>query len=116
MDQDTIDGLKAKAGAALHDKVEELAGKHARLAVVPTAAGVAIFRNPKRTEWQRYMDTIFDEKKRSRAIEQLARDLVVYPDASTFLAWLEEFPGIPLDFADPLTTLAKGEAIAFEGK
>jgi hypothetical protein len=116
MDQETIDALKAQAGPALHDKIEELAGKHKRLAVVPTAAGVVVFRNPKRAEWQRYMDTIFDEKKRSKAVEQLARDLVVHPSAADFAAWLEDFPGLPLDFADPMTVLAKGESAAFEGK
>ena len=116
MDQNTIEALKVKAGAALHSTVDELAGKHARLAVVPTAAGVAIFRNPRRTEWQRYMDTIFDEKKRSKAVEQLARDLVVHPTSIAFGEWLEEYPGLPLDFADPLTLLAKGEASEHAGK
>ncbi len=116
MDQDRIEALKAKAGPALHATVEELAGKHTRIDVVPTAAGVVIFRNPKRTEWQRYMDTIFDEKKRARAVEQLARDLVVHPTASVFMEWLEEWPGLPLDFADPLTVLARGEANEHAGK
>lgn len=116
MDQDTIDKLKTEAGAALSARVVELAGKYRRLAVVKTAAGVCIFRNPKRSEWQRYLDAIFDDKKRSRGVEQLARDLVVEPTAEVFAEWLEDFPGLTLDCADPLTTLAKGEAKEHEGK
>ncbi len=116
MDQTTLDALKSKAGPKLHATLDELAGKHARLAVVDTAAGVVIFRNPKKSEWQRYMDAIFDEKKRARAVEALAKDLIVHPSAVDFAAWLEDWPGLPLDFADPLTVLAKGEASEHAGK
>jgi hypothetical protein len=118
MDQNTIDRLTSEAGAdkAAVAAIPELAGQYRRLAVVQTAAGAAIFRNPKKTEWQRYMDTIFDEKKRARAVEQLARDLVVHPSKQEFSDWIDDFPGLTLDCADPLTTLAKGEAKEHAGK
>lgn len=115
MDQEKIDALKAQA-PGLESVIDELAGKYRRLAAVRTEMGVALFRNPKRSEWQRYLDTIFDEKRRARAVEQLARDLVVHPAPNVFAEWLEEFPAIPLDCADPLTILAKGEADAHAGK
>jgi hypothetical protein len=75
-------------------KLTELQDQYGEIVVVDTKLGQCAFRAYKRTEYDRYLSYLFDEKKRHKAAEILVRSTVVHPAAEQFNEMLEKAPGI----------------------
>ncbi len=88
-----------------------LSSHHGELVVCRTKAGVAVFRCPKGSEYDRFLGGLLDDRKEQKvkAGNILARTCVVEPDKETFGAWLAQYPGIPSACTKPLNKLMGGE-------
>jgi hypothetical protein len=65
-----------------------------------------IVRVPSGAAYQFFKDMASDDKKKTRALEELTRSCVVYPDATAFDALLERRPGLGTSFGGKLVELA----------
>lgn len=88
------------------EKLEELASTHGECVVISTKLGDVAFRAPKRTEYDRYLSCLFDDKKRHKAAEILLRACRVCPTAEEFDKMLEQAPGIIMSCSLPVLELA----------
>jgi len=88
------------------EKLTELEAQHGECIVVSTNRGDIAFRSPKRTEYDRYLSYLFDEKKRSKAQEILVRACRVHPSAEELDRIIEAAPGIVVTCSGPLLELA----------
>lgn len=88
------------------EKLAELETQHGEVICVGTTKGDVVLRSPKRTEYDRYLSFLFDEKKRSKAQEVLVRACRVYPTTEELDKMIESAPGIVVTCANPLLELA----------
>ncbi len=93
IDPKTIDELKAKHGAELH----QFSSDHYTVVVT----------KPSRQVWRKFTDTIVDERRRPDAVERLFLDCVVYPDQTAILAMLDARPALALQFGNEIAELAR---------
>jgi len=80
------------------DKRNDLRGTHGAVWVVETDDGDEIaFRKPSPQEYRRFKATALDENKRMHADENLARDVIVFPDPKSdeFKQLFERLPALP---------------------
>lgn len=78
-----------------------------RLRPVETAAGVFVFRQPTRPEYNYFRTQILsdDKNESSKAFESLVTSCVVHPPLTEAMKLLEDFPGISAD-KDVVATLS----------
>jgi hypothetical protein len=80
------------------DKRGELRSTHGAVWVVETDDGDEVaFRKPTPQEYRRFKATALDENKRMHADENLARDVIVFPDPKSdeFKQLFERLPALP---------------------
>ncbi|MBI2392820.1 MAG: hypothetical protein HYV09_24760 [Deltaproteobacteria bacterium] len=80
------------------DKRSDLKATHGAVWVVETDDGDEIaFRKPTPQEYRRFKATALDEAKRMHADENLARDVIVFPDPKSdeFKQLFERLPALP---------------------
>lgn len=87
------------------EKLAELQEQHGDVVCVGTVKGDCVFRSPKRTEYDRYLNYLFDEKKRSKAQEILVRACRVHPSAEQLDQYIETAPGIVVTCSGPILEL-----------
>lgn len=68
---------------------------------------VFIVRAPTKGEFDRFGSLSGDEKQRVRAIQVIARDCVVYPDAHLLSEALTRWPGLGVRIGDKVLELAR---------
>jgi hypothetical protein len=86
---------------ALDEKIiEEAKAKHGHIHTVPVPfpeeeePRVFLFRKPRKPEYKRYRQRLYDEDTREGALEELVRSVIVHPPKEEFNALLEEFPAL----------------------
>jgi len=80
------------------DKKNDLRGTHGAVWIIETEDGDEIaFRKPTPQEYRRFKATALDENKRMHADENLARDVIVFPDPKSdeFKQLFERLPALP---------------------
>jgi hypothetical protein len=80
------------------DKRNELRGFFGAVWEIETADGDQIvFRKPTPQEYRRFKATALDENKRMHADENLARDVIVFPDPKSeeYRTLFERLPALP---------------------
>jgi hypothetical protein len=80
------------------DKRSELRGTYGSVWIVETDDGDEIaFRKPTPQEYRRFKATALDENKRMHADDNLARDVIVFPDPKSeeFRQLFERLPALP---------------------
>lgn len=87
-------------------KFAELEAEFGEIAVVSTSKGDVAFRAPKRGEYSRYLDFLFDEKKRAKAQEMIVRACRIHPSSTELDAMLETAPGIAITCSGAVLELA----------
>ncbi len=88
------------------EKFAELEALHGEIVCVSTSRGDVAFRAPKRTEYDRYLSFLFDEKKRPKAQELLVRCCRIFPTGEELDSMIELAPGIVVTCSGPLLELA----------
>ncbi len=94
-----------------------LAEAKGELVICNTKAGVAVFRVPVGSEYDRFLGALLGDQKdaKVKASKILAQTCVVSPDRDTFTAWCAKYPGIPSACTKPLNKIMGGE-LAARGK
>lgn len=87
------------------EKIKELQDAHGDIVVIDTKLGQCAFRCYKRSEYDRYMSFLFDEKKRHKAQEIIVRSTCVFPSPGAFDEMLEKAPGIVTTCTSPVLEL-----------
>lgn len=88
------------------EKFAELEAQYGEIVCVGTTKGDVVMRSPKRTEYDRYLSFLFDEKKRPKAQEVLVRACRVFPTTEELDKMIEAAPGIVVTCSNPLLELA----------
>ncbi len=89
------------------DVIERLKAEHGEVYLVEAGDVGVIVRPPTRAEYRRFRALAMDEKKRADAVERLARDCVLWPDADGLDELLERRPA--------LTEVVGGELLKLAG-
>lgn len=123
MEEKTSEQKKAETAAAIASigaAVEKLQTENPTARVVPLRFEVehtgevvrVVAVVPERKEWQMFNRAIADADKRPRALEDLVRACVRYPDAVGLDDLLRRLPGVAQTFGNTLAKLAgaSGEA------
>lgn len=79
-----------------HEELHQLTAGELTFVVVP----------PSRAAWQRFSERVTDDAKRLHALEQLARDCVVFPSAEAFDNVLQKKPATAAALFPKLSELA----------
>jgi hypothetical protein len=87
------------------EQFEKLESEHGQIVAVNTVEGECAFRRAKHAEYKRYLDCLFDEKRRSSAQEILVRACVIHPSKEDFGKMLESAPGIAVTCSSALLEL-----------
>lgn len=74
------------------EQIETFRDEHKRIAVVDYQGYEIVMRRPKPGEWERFMASAVDEKRRVKGLEDLTRLMIVYPDKATVEAIREDYP------------------------
>lgn len=96
------------------DVIDRVKGEHAgkELELVETEDVAVIIRPADPTAWQRYMDEIVDDDKRSRASRNLVMHCVVYPERDDFLKLLQQLPALVAALFPACTQISGNKAVS----
>lgn len=103
-------GASAAATCILDDATrEDLRATWGSVWEVETEDGESVvFRKPSPQEYRRFKATALDENKRMHADENLARDVVVFPDpkSAEFKSLFERLPALPTSLSKAILKAA----------
>lgn len=65
-----------------------------------------VARKLTRIEWKQFLSMLGDENRRVEAMDQIVREVRLWPDAGEFEQMLDEYPGVTMTFGSRITKLA----------
>ena len=100
------------------EQLQELEAQHGRIAHVRSRTEgewEIVLKKPKRSDYKMYRTQSSNPRDLLDAQEILVRKMLVFPDADTFAAMLEEYPAIPEACTMAVVNLT-GMAVAADSK
>lgn len=91
------------------NELESLKAEHGELWSVETDRGPVYFKCPDSKQYHRFIAMVSDEKRRAKAFESLALDVIVYPQDEELKNLLNCRPGVAVKVANEASTIAQGE-------
>lgn len=98
------------------DVRKDLEHKHGEIFPFETPLGEVAFRQPRRSEYQRFQAKLHNEKQRHLAGEELIRTCVVYPELKALDDMLDARPFLIAKLANALIDWCSGGDGEAEGK
>lgn len=108
-----VDALLERHGIPA-DKVQALLAKYSDLWVLDDAP--VIFKKPTRGQFKMFGEKGQREKGKMDAVEEFARSVVVFPDASALNALLDEYPGLMATISADAASVAMKRPLDFSKK